>query len=69
MSKSKDSAPEREPTPVDEIRAIRERLSREAQGDVRRLVAECERATEQYVTALGLTRVTKRDLESKSAAE
>ena len=42
------------PTPVDDVRGVRERLSREAGGDIRKLADESRRVVEQYRHQLGL---------------
>jgi hypothetical protein len=43
-----------EPTPVDDVRRVRERLSREAGGDIAKLAEQAERVTEQLSKRLGL---------------
>jgi len=49
-----DPKSEFETTPVDDVRRVRERLSREAGGDVRELVKESNRLFEEYREKLGL---------------
>jgi hypothetical protein len=49
-----------EPTPVDDVRRIRERLSREAGGDVYKLAEASQKVFEQYRRQLGLKLVTER---------
>ncbi len=36
-----------EPTPVDDVRRVRERLTQEAGGDIAKLAEQAERATEK----------------------
>lgn len=43
-----------EASPVDDVRRVRERLSAEADGDVRRLAERAQRVAEQQQAALGL---------------
>ena len=43
-----------EPTPVDDIRRVREDLSRQFAGDVRRLAAHAREVAEKYRAELGL---------------
>ena len=45
---------EPEPTPVDDVRRVRERLSREAGGDINKLVEESMRYFEMYREKLNL---------------
>jgi hypothetical protein len=47
----------REPTPVDDVRRVRERLSREAGGDIRRLIEDSNRVAQEYRRKLGLKMV------------
>ncbi len=49
MSKS----PKSESTPVDDVRHVREQLSREAGGDIHRLVRRSQETLEQYREKLG----------------
>jgi hypothetical protein len=58
MSEAPD--PDRELTPVDDVRRIREQLSREAGGDMRKLAELGMRAFEQYREKLGLKLVKPR---------
>lgn len=51
---SENCQPESEPTPVDDVRRVRERLSREAGGDIHKLVEESNRFFEIYREKLGL---------------
>jgi hypothetical protein len=46
-----------EETPVDDVRRVRERLHREAGGDVRVLVEASRRATDEMIANLGLRRL------------
>ena len=48
------AAPEDESTPVDDVRRVRERLSREAGGDINKLVEESNRFFEMYREKLNL---------------
>lgn len=48
----------REETPVDDVRRVRERLSREAGGDVRRRAGQSAESAEKYVKLLGLKRIS-----------
>ena len=43
-----------EPTPVDDIRRVRDRLNREFDGDVHRLAAHARQVTENLRLQLGL---------------
>ena len=43
-----------EETSVDDVRRVRERLSREAGGDIHRQIEESNRACEPYIEKLGL---------------
>ena len=45
---SDNRQPEREPTPVDDVRRVRERFSREAGGDINKLVEESMRYFEMH---------------------
>jgi hypothetical protein len=54
MSEHPSTVEQREETPVDDVRRVRERLSRDAGGDVHRLVEESRRAVERLRHALGL---------------
>jgi len=45
---------EQEPTPVDDIRRVRDRLNREFGGDVHRLAAHAQEVTDKLRTRLGL---------------
>ena len=54
MPKDRDRALRREETPVDDVRRVRERLDREAGGDVHRLAEAARQAAEQYREKLGL---------------
>ena len=51
---SENRQPESESTPVDDVRRVRERLSREAGGDIRKLIEESNRVAELYREKLGL---------------
>lgn len=59
--------PEREETPVDDVRRIRERLHREAGGNIHKLIEDAKTVAEQYREKLGLKvvqpppRQTRRD--------
>ncbi len=50
----------REQTPVDDVRRVRVRLSREAGGDVHRLIEASRRAAEGLWEKLGLKPATTR---------
>ena len=47
-------ADQREETPVDDVRRVRERLSREAGGDVHRLAEESRKHFDEYVKRFSL---------------
>ncbi|MEN6627447.1 MAG: hypothetical protein ABFD69_14580 [Candidatus Sumerlaeia bacterium] len=47
-----------EPTPVDDVRRVRERLDREAQGDIHTLAEQSRAAFEQYRQQLNLKLVS-----------
>jgi hypothetical protein len=59
--------PEREETPVDDVRCIRERLDREADGNIHKLMEQAKIVANQYSAKLGLkvvqppSRETRRD--------
>jgi hypothetical protein len=44
----------REETPVDDVRRIRERFTREAGGDIAKLIEDANEVAEEYVAKLGL---------------
>jgi hypothetical protein len=44
----------REETPVDDVRRVRERLDREAGGDIHVLIEQSNKAFEEYRRKLGL---------------
>jgi hypothetical protein len=44
----------REETPVDDVRRIRERFTKEAGGDIAKLVEEANEVSEEYIAKLGL---------------
>jgi len=46
-----------EPTPVDDVRRVRERLDQDAQGDIHALAEQSRAAVEQYRSRLGLKSV------------
>ena len=48
----------REETPVDDVRRIREQLSREAGGDIQKLIEQSQRFFEEYREKLGLKLVS-----------
>jgi hypothetical protein len=52
MSEARKLSPE--PTPVDDIRRVRESLNRSFGGDVRRLAAHAREVAEKYRAHLGL---------------
>jgi hypothetical protein len=54
MSETVTIPPVREETPVDDVRRVRVRLSREAGGSVRRLIEESRRHAQRYMEELGL---------------
>ena len=54
MSKPSADRREFEKTPVDDVRVVRERLSREAGGDIRKLVENSRRFAKEYAAKLGL---------------
>lgn len=43
-----------EPTPVDDVRRVRERIDREAQGDIHILAEQCRETVERYRETLKL---------------
>lgn len=47
-----------EPTPVDDVRRVRERIDREVQGNIHELVKRSHSAAERYRDALGLKVIT-----------
>ncbi len=51
---SEKPLPRREPNAVDDVRRVRERLSAEHGGDVRRLAEYAERVAEQHIASLRL---------------
>ena len=57
MSDARTERTAREETAVDDVRRVRERLSREAGGDMHKLVEEARRIAEQYRQRLGLKTV------------
>jgi len=57
MSQPELTPPIGEETPVDDVRKVRERLDKEAGGDVRALAAESRRVSEELRAKLGLRRV------------
>ena len=59
MRKNAALATEREETPVDDVRRVRERLDREAGGDVHRLAEQSRRVTERLRRKLGLKPTTR----------
>ena len=61
MGRSQTAARDGEETPVDDVRRIRERLDREAGGDVRRLMERSAKVAEKYVKLLDLKRVSLDD--------
>jgi hypothetical protein len=52
MSEARKMEPE--PTPVDDIRRVRDRLNRQFDGDVHRLAAHAREVTERLQQQLGL---------------
>jgi len=58
MSRPQATTRQREETPVDDVRRIRERLSREAGGDVHRLMEQSRKFLEEHWESLGLKRVS-----------
>ena len=54
MGRSPTVVRDREETPVDDVRRIRERLDREAGGDVRRLMEQSHKFFEEHGKSLGL---------------
>ena len=50
-------ARKRELTPVDDVRRVRERLDREAGGDIGKLIEQSNRAAAPYIKKLGLKMV------------
>jgi len=56
-SKSTRTAKEKELTPVDDVRRIREGLVRKAGGDIRKLAESARRAARPYYAKLGLKTV------------
>jgi hypothetical protein len=57
MSQPEPTPPTAEETPVDDVRKVRERLDKEAGGDVRALAAASRRVAEELRAKLGLRRV------------
>ena len=57
-TKPKDKKSQREETPVDDVRKIRERFDREAGGDIHKLAEQSRRAFEKYRDKLHLKLVT-----------
>lgn len=60
MARANKKPPRREPTPVDDVRLIRERLSREAGNDVYVLSERSQKIAEGLAASLGLKRVRTR---------
>ena len=58
MSRMQPVVRDREETPVDDVRRIRERLDREAGGDVRLLMEQSHRFFEDHGKSLGLKRIS-----------
>ena len=54
MTESQNEKPKERQTAVDDVRRVRERLSREAHGDVDVLAAESTRRVEELRDKLGL---------------
>ena len=54
MSRTKTIMPHAEQTPVDDVRRVRERLSRETGNDVNRLADRARQAAEKLRATLGL---------------
>jgi hypothetical protein len=52
-----------EETPVDDVRRVRERLDREAGGDVRALAQESRRVSDELLKKLGLRRAPSSEAE------
>ncbi len=58
MSDQEGAQSTREPTAVDDVRRVRERLSAEFDGDIGRLAEYAERTAEQHKTSLRLKPVS-----------
>lgn len=54
MSKSAATTQTWEQTPVDDVRLVRNRISRESGGDIHRQIKESRRVAESYRDTLGL---------------
>lgn len=54
MSKIKSTPRQRDETPVDDVRRVRERLSAEFGNDVHRLAEHARKVAEEYREKLGL---------------
>ncbi len=54
MSRSEPATRKSEETPVDDVRQVREKLSREADNDVNRLADRARQAAEKLRDQLGL---------------
>ncbi len=59
MSQRKPTQGEKEETPVDDVRRVREKLSRETGNDVNRLADRARHAAEALQEQLGLKRVKR----------
>ena len=57
MTQPEPTPPRAEETPVDDVRRVRERLHREAGGDVHVLAEASRRVAEEMSARLGLRRV------------
>jgi len=54
---TEDPSNKKGPTPVDDVRRVRERLTREAGGDIAKLAEQANRVAEQLRKKLGLKKV------------
>jgi hypothetical protein len=54
MNEDANALPRREPTPVDDVRRVRQRLSRESAGDIRRQIQQANQVAEHWRQKLGL---------------
>jgi hypothetical protein len=58
-----------EPTPVDDVRRVRERLDREAQGNIHALAEQSQASVERYRGLLNLKLVAPPDREAPGEAK
>ncbi len=65
MNKSATTFGADEQTPVDDVRRVRNRISREAGGDIHRQMAESQRVAESYRDRLDLKATPSRRVRGK----